>query len=151
MYFRFTSAIGGLMEAKWLAVIMIFWAGMVTAISFMESWVKFRTPTLEKSIGLDVGRTVFGFFNKIQVAFVALMLLLAWLAGVSFNLWLIICCITIIVVCQNFWLFPILASRVDIFLKGEKPRPSSVHAIYGILELAKLLLLIVTGICFLYL
>ena len=47
-----------------LMMIALLWAGMILGISFLESWVKFRTPGLSKAIGLEVGRTVFGVFHK---------------------------------------------------------------------------------------
>jgi uncharacterized membrane protein (DUF485 family) len=34
--------------------------GFVGAISFMEAWIKFRAPGVTLSIGLGIGKLVFG-------------------------------------------------------------------------------------------
>ena len=50
-----------------LIFLALIWLGMVLGISFLEAPVKFRAPTLTRSVGLDVGRHVFGFFNKVEI------------------------------------------------------------------------------------
>lgn len=134
------------MSPKIIATISIFWAGMVAAISFLESWVKFRTPTLQKAVGLDVGRTVFGFFNKIQMALLIAILVLAFnVVNINSILFSILLVLTAIVFLQNIWLFPKLAKRVDYVIKGEPLPPSKVHTVYGLLEIIKLAILLWIG------
>ena len=35
------------------------WIGFVSAISFMEAWLKFRAPGVTLTLGLGIGRLVF--------------------------------------------------------------------------------------------
>ena len=74
------------MDLKLIPIICLLWAGMVAGISFLESWVKFRAPTLTKTIGVDVGRTVFKFFQYIQC-----FLIVALLATSIFTLFVCKC------------------------------------------------------------
>lgn len=41
------------------------WSGMIAAIA-MEARVKFNTPSLTRAVALDVGRTVFSAFNRVE-------------------------------------------------------------------------------------
>eukprot|EP00467_Chlorarachnion_reptans_P020983 CAMPEP_0114491708 /NCGR_PEP_ID=MMETSP0109-20121206/3158_1 /TAXON_ID=29199 /ORGANISM="Chlorarachnion reptans, Strain CCCM449" /LENGTH=162 /DNA_ID=CAMNT_0001668487 /DNA_START=126 /DNA_END=611 /DNA_ORIENTATION=+ len=50
--------------------------GFVLAISFMEAWVKFRSPILQKAIALDVGARVFRALNIVEVAFAGTLIIL---------------------------------------------------------------------------
>ena len=56
-----------------MAALFFVWAGMVLGISFLETPVKFTAPSVTLPIGLDVGRHVFGMFNKVELAFVLIM------------------------------------------------------------------------------
>ena len=42
------------------------WIGFVSAISFMEAWLKFRAPGITIPLGLGIGRLVFNALNKIE-------------------------------------------------------------------------------------
>ncbi|HQO86046.1 MAG TPA: hypothetical protein PKX84_00190, partial [Bacteroidia bacterium] len=42
------------------------WIGFVSAISFMEAWLKFRAPGITIPLGLGIGRLVFNVLNKIE-------------------------------------------------------------------------------------
>ena len=44
------------------------WAGFIGAISFMESWLKFRAPNLTMPVGLGIGKLVFSALNKVEWA-----------------------------------------------------------------------------------
>lgn len=44
-----------------VAIAAVFiWIGFVGVISFMEAWLKFRAPGITLSLGLGIGRLVFG-------------------------------------------------------------------------------------------
>ncbi len=46
------------------------WAGFIAAISFMESWLKFRAPNVTITVGgLSIGKLVFSALNKVEWAF----------------------------------------------------------------------------------
>ncbi|MEO8401227.1 MAG: hypothetical protein ABI597_05435 [Gammaproteobacteria bacterium] len=111
-------------------------------ISFLESWVKFRAPSLTRAVGLDVGRTVFKFFQKVQCILLMVIILIGIFIKLTLINWLIVGMLTIIFILQSTWLFPILDQRVNVILAGGKPQNSQVHKVYGIFEIAKFVVLI---------
>lgn len=124
---------------------ILLWAGMILGISFLESWVKFRAPTLTKAIGLDVGRTVFRFFHKAQCGLWLILLVLSVNVELEIIQWVAISILILILLLQLVWLFPKLNQRVEIIQAGNLLPPSNVHALYGILEIVKLIILIILG------
>ena len=128
-----------------IAVLAILWVGMIMGIG-MESIVKFNTPTLTKPVALDVGRTVFGAFNKAQIGLFILMAVVAMFAGLSRLDVTLMAVIALTVILQVVWLFPILSQHVDVVLAGNKPPANYYHALYGTLEIIKLIGLVLLGI-----
>lgn len=124
-----------------IIITALLWAGMIFGISFLESWVKFRAPTLTKLVALDVGRTVFRAFHKTQYGLVIILLILCMMAHLSLWNWLIMLLILLILVWQGWWLLPSLNRRVDMLLANQLPPTSYVHLTYGILEVIKVGLL----------
>ena len=58
------------MTGLFIVIIVIFlWAGFICAISFMESWLKFRAPGITMPVGLSIGKLVFSALNKIEWIF----------------------------------------------------------------------------------
>ncbi len=125
-----------------IAVIAILWIGMILAIG-MESVVKFHTPTLTKPVAFDVGRTVFSAFNKVQLGLLVLIIVGTMMAGSGFFDKMLAIGLLAVLVLQIFWLFPDLSQRVDLILSGTKPPATYKHGLYGLLELAKLALLVI--------
>ena len=58
------------------ACIALIWLGMVLGISFLEAPVKFLAPSVTLEIGLDIGRYVFGAFNKVECVFALVIAIL---------------------------------------------------------------------------
>ncbi len=53
-----------------VAVVAVYlWIGFITAISFMEAWLKFRAPGVTLPIGLGIGQLVFNALNKVEWVF----------------------------------------------------------------------------------
>jgi len=123
-----------------IGMLTVFWIGMIFAIG-MESIVKFNTPTLTKAVGFDVGRTVFSAFNKAQALLLVLLLVGVMVARMPLLDKAAVLVIAVILLLQIGWLFPLLSQRVDMILTGVKPPPSYQHAVYGMMELTKLVLL----------
>jgi hypothetical protein len=131
---------------RFSACIALIWLGMVLGISFLEAPVKFMAPSVTLEIGLDIGRYVFGVFNKVECAFaliIAILLIiirkkdlsliplgLAWLA----------------LALQTAWLLPVLEARVAQIIQGQTPAPSILHTIYVVLEVLKAVALAVYGL-----
>ena len=125
-----------------LVMVCLLWAGMILGISFLEAPVKFSAPSLTLPVGLDVGRQVFGVFNKVEVVWA--------LAGVGLLLahrrprpgvWLPVVFAAVVVALQTLWLLPLLDQRVSLILAGQTPPPAPYHVVYIVLEALKLLAL----------
>lgn len=129
-----------------LAVSFI-WVGFMSAISFMESWLKFKSPELEVPIGLAVGRRVFKALNRVEWVFLIIIWLSYFISGmtISMSVMGVYILLAILLVLQGFWLLPIMSIRVTARLKGEDMPPSHLHSWYVGMEFIKLLLLIFTG------
>ena len=127
------------------ACIALIWLGMVLGISFLEAPVKFMAPSVTLEIGLDIGRYVFGAFNKVECVFalvIAILLITARrkdLSMVPIGLaWLSLAL-------QTVWLLPVLAARSELIIQGQTPPPSVSHTIYVVLEVIKAVSLAVYG------
>ncbi|MET4692464.1 hypothetical protein [Endozoicomonas lisbonensis] len=122
--------------------LVLIWSGMILGISFLEAPVKFHAPSLTLATGVDVGRHVFGVFEKVQWVFLVI------LAGILFGLPLtkaILCAAALIALCQlvqTLWLLPILNSRAEQIISGQPVLPSNSHTGFAITELLKLFALL---------
>ena len=129
-----------------LIIISLLWAGMIGAISFLEAPVKFTAPSLTLPIGLDVGRHVFGAFNKVEFVWGTLLLVVV-LTGkmpIGIKLWSFLVAALLILEC--FWLLPVLDKRALAIIAGQSPEGSSPHTWYIVFDAVKLISLIVIGI-----
>ena len=63
-----------------LVFLGLVWLGMILGVSFVATPLKFQAPSVTLPIGLDIGRLVFGVFNKIEIAFALMMALLVLLS-----------------------------------------------------------------------
>ena len=128
-----------------LVCISLVWLGMVLGISFLEAPLKFMAPSVTPEIGLEIGRRVFGVFNKIECAMALAMVILILLDRQKGRLLIPPVVVWSTLALQTFWLLPILFDRVELILQGQTPAPSPVHSIYVILEIAKAIALAVYG------
>src|SRR3712207_2656844 len=104
-----------------LTMVCLLWAGMVLGISFLEGPVKFTAPTLTLPVGLDVGRQVFGVFNKVEIAWSLLGFALMWIVRPPRYIMWCLAIAWLIVALQTVWLRPILNARVDVILARQTP------------------------------
>lgn len=117
------------------------WMGFICAISFMESWLKFQAPGVTLSAGLGIGKIVFGALNKMEWVFALIVFIYFVLnRGAPGKLWY--GCVVLILIAQTFWLLPGLDARADIIISGKETPPSSLHWIFVIAELVKVVLLL---------
>ena len=127
------------------ACIALIWLGMVLGISFLEAPVKFMAPSVTREIGLDIGRHVFGVFNKVECVF-ALVLAILLIITRRRHLSLIpISLVWLSLALQTVWLMPVLAARTELIIQGQTPSPSVSHTIYVVLEIIKAVCLAVYG------
>jgi|SRR5665647_633801 len=124
------------------------WAGFIGAISFMESWLKFRAPGLTMPVGLNIGKLVFSALNKVEWAFaificIGIVLNRSQLTSLNIQ-WFVI--IILILILQSVWLLPALNARANAFISGKTLPPSLKHWYFIIAEFVKLIILILFGI-----
>lgn len=143
------------MTARLTAVVLLMvpfvWLGMVLAISFVETPLKFRAPGITVPLGLGIGRLVFRVLNAAELALAATLTLavLTSTAGrstiegvpttVLIALW------TLLVV-QVAVVRPRLDRRAQQLIQGHDPPRSHLHLAYIAAECAKVLLLPTFGI-----
>ncbi|KOF02148.1 hypothetical protein OB69_14095 [Roseivirga seohaensis subsp. aquiponti] len=132
-----------------IAVVSVFlWIGFVCAISFMEAWLKFQAPGITLSLGLGIGRLVFGALNKVEWVFaiaigIQLVIHKAPLLStktVAFLLPLLLLFI------QTLWLLPALDARAEMYIEDIIPPASNLHFYYAGAEVIKVICLLIYGI-----
>ncbi len=135
----------GVQPTMLLAASCFLWAGMILGISFLETPVKFTAPSVTLPIGLDVGRHVFGMFNKVEIIWALLVYGLMHAARGSWLSRLPLMMVVGVVLLQTVWLLPVLDERVGMVLSGQTPPPAPYHLVYVMLEVLKLICLMTTG------
>jgi hypothetical protein len=127
------------------------WLGMVLAISFLETPLKFRAPGITVPLGLGIGRLVFRALNAAELA-LAITLTLALLASnardVNLGGTVTIVLITIwtLLLVQVIALRPRLDRRARQLIDRQNPPRSHLHLAYVTAECAKVVLLPALGI-----
>ena len=134
-----------------ITTIFAFWAGFVSAISFMEAWLKFKAQGVTREIGLSIGKLVFSALNFVEIIllFIVWGLLLLQKNYNSFQItqqnilfWLV----TIVLMLQTFWLKPALIERAEQIISGIQPPPSKEHLLYVLFEVVKVTTLIILAL-----
>ncbi len=128
-----------------LIILCLLWAGMIAGISFLEAPVKFTAPSLTLAIGLDVGRHVFGAFNKVEIVFGTLLMIIVFTgkAPLIIKTWSLLVVVLLILEC--FWLLPVLDKRALAIIAGKAPEGSSPHTWYVVFDAVKLICLVLIG------
>lgn len=132
-----------------IALMAIFiWIGFVGAISFMESWVKFKAPNVDLSVGLGIGRLVFKSLNYVEWGLALIIITSFFLSSASlFSLIYIPFFVALVVVAiQSIWMLPALDRRATKVISGEKLNKSFLHFYYVGGEFIKITSLVYFGI-----
>ena len=117
------------------------WFGMVAAIA-IESYLKFQAPGITRELGLGIGKLVFVTLNRIEIGIGLVLAIAVFALPVSKIIRTLIWGLGVILVLQTFWLIPALVIRIDEIVGGQTPHGPSVHLIYIVLEMVKLLFLL---------
>lgn len=128
-------------------VIVLFWAGFVSSISFMEAWLKFQAPGVTLPIGLGIGKKVFTALNHMEWLFLLAYLLVLFFAvkPKKSEIFIVSITVAVILVIQTFFLLPALVERANQIINGHSVGKSLVHLLFGILEVIKVTSLIFLG------
>ncbi|MEP6562690.1 MAG: hypothetical protein ABJD68_16645 [Nakamurella sp.] len=121
------------------------WLGMVSAISFLETPLKFRAPGISLPLGLGIGRLVFRALNATEITLAAVLLaaLLAYRPGVAS--WVLLGISGALLATQTWLLRPRLDRRAGQIITGSSPPPSRLHLAYIALEILKIGMLAALG------
>lgn len=111
----------------------------------MEAPVKFTAPSLTLQVGVDVGRHVFGMFNKVELVLCTLLITLTLLSKVPARKMILPFTVALLLLLETAWLLPVLDQRALKVIAGETPTDTLHHLLYVLFELAKLTLLIISG------
>lgn len=122
------------------------WLGMVLAISFLETPLKFRAPGITVPLGLGIGRLVFRALNACELGFAAVLLVTMTLGDwpVSAVVGLLVAVVTL--GAQLIVVRPRLTRRTNAVLAGADAPRSRAHLAYVALEAIKVAGLLVGGI-----
>lgn len=132
--------------AAGLAIAVTFvWSGMVLAISFIETPLKFRAPEVTLRIGLGIGRLVFRALNVVEVALALVLVAAALAEGPPLSVLITGAVAVTALAVQLLVVRPSLTRRSDLVLAGADAPRSHAHYGYVGLEIVKLTALISTG------
>lgn len=130
-----------------LVVMTVFlWIGFVCSISFMEAWVKFRTPNMTLPVGLAIGKVVFAALNKVEWVFAGILALTSVFQRERGKSTILLCIPILILVFQTFYLLPILNARSDALSQGLTLPKSYDHFYYIFVEVVKVVSLFIFGV-----
>lgn len=123
------------------------WCGLVLGVSFLATPIKFRAKSLTRPVALDVGRTTFHAFGKLEwVLSVVLVIVTVQNRGALEPVdWFLIGLVLVIVFGQTLWLIPRLDVRVQAIIDGEELPRSHLHSVYAGAEFAKAVALLLLG------
>jgi hypothetical protein len=126
------------------------WLGMVLAISFLETPLKFRAPGITVPLGLGIGRLVFralaGAELALAVALTAALVLEDGSGMVGAATWTPTALLGAVLAVQASVLRPRLEKRAHLVVTGESPPRSRLHLAYVALEGLKVVLLSLVGV-----
>ena len=131
---------GGLAAAAAFA-----WFGMVTAISFIETPLKFRAPGITVPLGLGIGRLVFKVLNIAESILAILLLAALATTHADGRAWIPAVIATACLITQMGALRPRLDRRAAAVIAGDDLAPSRLHLGYIALEMVKILTLLAAG------
>jgi len=124
---------------------IIFWAGLIGGISFLEAPLKFQAPGITIPLGLGIGQLVFQALNKIEVILLMVILACSLPAPLKNISSILLFSVTILLMIDTFWLLPLLDERAKLVLSGHAPVRSYHHILYIIADTIKFLILITMG------
>jgi hypothetical protein len=122
------------------------WLGMVLAISFIETPLKFRAPGVTLQIGLGIGRLVFRALNACELALAAVVVGCVAVKPPATGIAVAAAVAVITLLAQVLVVRPRLARRSDTVLAGGEGRRSRAHWVYVGLETVKVIALLISGV-----
>lgn len=122
------------------------WLGMVLAISFLETPLKFRAPGVTVPVGLGIGRLVFRALNTVEAVLAAALLAVVQAGGAPASVTGPAVGVAALLAVQVGVVRRRLGRRSDLVLAGEELPRSRGHLVYVACEVAKVALLLAVGL-----
>jgi hypothetical protein len=122
------------------------WLGMVLAISFLETPLKFRAPGITVPLGLGIGRLVFRALAVEELALAGMLTAALALGDRTTTVIVLASLLWAVLVVQVAVLLPRLDRRARLILAGDTPSRSRLHLAYVALDGIKVVLLPVLGV-----
>jgi hypothetical protein len=121
------------------------WLGMVLAISFLETPLKFLAPGITVPLCLGIGRLVFRALNATEITLAAVLLaaLLTYRPGVAG--WILLGITGALLATRTGLLRPRLDRRARQIITMQTQPPSRLHLAYIALEILKVAALVALG------
>ena len=130
-----------------VAVAAVFvWLGMVLAISFIETPLKFRAPGVTLQIGLGIGRLVFRALNACELALAAVVVACFAIKPPTTGIAVAAAVAVVTLLAQVLAVRPRLTRRSDAVLAGGEGPRSRAHWAYVGLEIVKVIALLIAGV-----
>lgn len=133
------------MPQKFLSATYFLWAGILIGVSFMATPVKFSAPHLTLPVALEVGRATFHLLIPVEWIFLGAIAAWTHFWRHPQDKWLMPLILSVLLLCQTFWLLPLLDARVDGVIAGSLLPPAPYHKIYIAIDLLKLSVLLYTA------
>ena len=131
------------LKNPFVLMLLCLMTGMFFTISFLETPMKFQVPGITLTTALRLGKLMFGFSSKIQWGFLIIILILmsiSWKKYTKTDFIILIILFSILAI-EQFWLLPILDSRIDLISSGKALPPTPLHDYFIYAEIAKALML----------
>ena len=118
--------------------------GMFMTISFLETPLKFQVQGITLPTALGLGTLMFGISSKIQWGFLFIILVLMFISRRNYTKtdFIIFTFLISILALEQFWLLPVLDSRVALLSSGKALSPTPLHNYFIYAETAKAFILI---------
>src|SRR5215207_37243 len=121
------------------------WLGMVLAISFIETPLKFRAPGVTLQIGLGIGRLVFRALNACELGLAAVVVACFAITPPTTFAAVAVAVAVITLLVQVLAVRPRLTRRSNAVLAGGEGPRSHAHWAYVGLEIVKVIALLIAG------
>jgi hypothetical protein len=122
------------------------WLGMVLAISFLETPLKFRAPGITVPLGLGIGRLEFRALAVVELALAGVLTAALVVGGPTTAVIILASLLWAVLVVQVAVLLPRLDRRARFILSGGNLPRSRLHLAYVALDGIKVVLLPVLGV-----
>ncbi len=128
--------------------ISFFWFGLMLAVSFLETPLKFQVPGMTLPIALELGKIMFGVSTNIQLGLMILIFVNFIFNAKQPSKVMLVSSILLALILglEKFWMLPILDARADILASGKGLPPTPLHDYFIYAEVAKLVLVVFLGI-----